>query len=227
VGIRGRISLAGTALLGLYVCVQAAAQGNCAVRFDPATRTARIQILDQTPPYHTALQDGWTVVAAEAFQQKTLMESDRPELPCLEYWISVPADTVLQSLDVQSPRQETPLSAPLRPAAKSSPFVPGQLPPPRVRHPETYDSGREFPARWGDTRLVRMGSTTVLVVRVYAFKYAGAPPRLVLYPQPKITVTLTAAGWNPDPQPRNVVDAELKKNLVNPEAAFFGIPAGR
>jgi len=96
--------------------------------------------------------------------------------------------------------------------------------PPLAADAAAYGSAEEYPSSWSEQELFRTGSTTILRLKVFLYKYVGTKNKLVAYRNPKLLVRLAVPGWQPNPVPKNAVDQELRRKLVNPDEAFFQQP---
>ncbi|MEW6516860.1 MAG: hypothetical protein AB1439_08155 [candidate division FCPU426 bacterium] len=216
------------ACLLLSVCLSlpglAAAETTYRAEYNAQNGQALITLEDILPAIKTAGEEGWTRVDAEGFRTLRTTEPDRPDLPCLEYWISVPAGSQFLELMVKADRSESTLPGRIKPVRKPYIPEPGVVPPPLAADASVYQSAEEYPAAWSEQEFFRAGSTTILRLKVFLYKYIGTEKKLVSYRNPKLQVRLAAPGWQPAPEPKNAVDRELRRKLVNPDEAFFRQP---
>jgi hypothetical protein len=142
----------------------------------------------------------------------------------VEYWISVPAGSQFLDLTVKAERREQALPRRIKPVRKPYIPQPGAIPPPLAADALVYGAAEEYPSVWSEQELFRAGSTTILRLKVFLYKYVGATNKLVAYRGPKLLVRLAVPAWQPNPAPKNAADQELRRKLVNPDQAFFRQP---
>ncbi len=183
-----------------------------------------ITLEDLLPGVRLADDEGWTRVDAGSYRALRTTESDRPDLPCVEYWISVPAGSRFLDLTVKAARSEQALPRRIKPVRKPYIPEPGVVPPPLAADAAVYTSSEEYPSAWSEQELFRAGSTTILRLKVFLYKYVGTANKLVSYRDPILLVRLAVPGWQPNPVPKNAADQELRRKLVNPDSAFFQQP---
>jgi hypothetical protein len=183
-----------------------------------------ITLEDLLPSVRFANEEGWTRVDADSTRVLRTADSDRPELPCVDYWISVPAGSRFLELLVKAERSEQALPRRIKPVRKPYIPEPGTVPPPLTADAAVYASAEEYPSAWSEQELFRTGSTTILRLKVFLYKYVGTSNRLVAYRNPKLQVRLAVPSWQPNSVPKNAVDQELRRRLVNPDEAFFQQP---
>jgi hypothetical protein len=212
--------------LSLGFAVPVFAVSSFSSQYDPIARKAVITLADVLPMHRVQPQGNWVSVDWSGPQPNHLKtsENDQPELPYVEYWISVPENTRVLSVSLKSVREEISLTAPVAPVQRPYVPAPGVTPPPLQADEKTYASSNEYPAGDYAYTITRKGSARILELKVYACKYLGAGKKIILYRNPKIKLELEVPRWAPSPEPKNVMDAEIKRKLVNPEEAFFGIP---
>lgn len=192
--------------------------------YDIASGQVLITLEDFLPAARLTAEDSWTRVDADSFRVLRTGESDCPDLPCLEYWISVPAGSRFLELAVKADRSEQALPRRIKPVRKPYIPEPGVAPPPLAADAAVYGSAEEYPSAWSEQELFRAGSTTILRLKVFLYKYIGTEKKLVAYRNPKLLVRLAVPGWQPNPAPKNAADRELRRKLVNPDESFFQQP---
>jgi hypothetical protein len=210
--------------LTLVVCASVLAKPTYQAKHQPGSSEAVITLYDTLPAYILQSDQGWTRLYLEGQRTRHTEQPDHPQLPYLEYWISVPENTELIDVEVKAQAGKVSLNQPVMPVQK--PFIPGPgvVPPQLSADPQVYQSDKEYPLSWYDHEIKRMGSTQMLVLKVYVFKYVGSFQRLITYQDPKIQIRLRVSNWSSNSVPKNRVDQEIKKQLVNPKEAFFGTP---
>ncbi len=185
-------------------------------------QTVTIMLSDHVTPLSLSAQPPWLTITPGSWSGQLTKQAEAPELPVLEYLISIPAGAVVKDIQVEGTPISRNLSAPLKPVRRDYIPRPGVSPPALVAAPGLYHQTQLYPSHWVDQETTRMGSTTVLRLLVYPYKYQGTTLQLIRYDQLKLTITLQSSGWSPSPTPINQVDRVIRQKLVNPEQAFFG-----
>lgn len=149
-------------------------------------------------------------------------EVGNPLLPYLVYVISIPKGSKILKVDLTTKeRKEIILKKPLIPLIEPIPLKEGVKPEPPKPNPAVYNSSDEFPAKPIRYSIGKMGSSRILILHVYLFRYYGAENKLIIYGKGEINIKLKTDKWEPKPVPLNAIDKKVKKMVINPDSSFF------
>ncbi len=218
-GLRARfggVSIMVTWLLLMPVLTSAAARA----AFEASRQEARLHFHASPLAFTCTANDHWTHLVSTEGDAGLLQIPGQPLLPCREVWISIPQQAQVKAITVSGHWQQQPLALPVIPAGQPTLSRP-QAP---QADGSAYQNQAAYPQQDYDYAIRRMGSARVLIVRLYMLKYLGRTQSLLVSSGAEVAVVLTTTTWDPDNQPRNIVDRELQKKLWNSQEAFFGLP---
>lgn len=211
-------------VLSLALVRTAFARATYQSRYLPDSKEVRITLYDRIPQYDIQTDGDWSRIVVKRPGIPMAQTPDHPQLPEMEYWISVPQGTMLKHVTVTAQAEIRELDLPLMPVQKPYIYKSGVIAPALYADPQIYQADTEYPDTWHTHEFCRMGSTTVLILRIYLFKYTGAEKLLNIFHEPKIQIALEVPHWSSNATPKNIADREIKRKLVNPNEAFFNTP---
>lgn len=177
------------------------------------------------PRYELVEEGDWTQIKCESKDAASFLKEGEPELFSFTYFISIPAGTKVKSISIKPDEEIINLAKPIKPVP--GPTLIGEKPKPLVPDPVIYQSSVPYPSGKLTYSYAKQGTSRMLVLTVYPFKFVGKNNTLVVARQMKITIFLYAREWKPGSRPINAVDRHLKSRLVNPDTAFFGQGGGQ
>jgi hypothetical protein len=182
-------------------------------------KEAQMNISITLPEYELVEEGEWMVLRCNDSDSAKFLKKGEPELFSLTYYISIPQGATVKNLTVKPEGKHIELGKAIKPVPEDVPI--GSPPKPPIPDEEIYSSTKPYPKEDFEYSIGKKGSTTMLVLTVYPLKYIGKYKTLIVNEYMEVDVILKSDKWMPNPQPRNAVDRNLKKRLVNPESAFF------
>lgn len=182
-------------------------------------KQADIQLKIALPEYSLVEEGEWMVLGCNDRDAFEFTKTGEPALVSLTYLISIPEDAKVKKIKIRPYATKIRLDEHIMPVPE--PVIIGEEPIPPVPDEKIYGSARPYPKEDFDYSIAKKGTTTMLVLTVYPFKYIGKSKTLIVNRYSEAEITLSSENWDPDPGPRNAVDKNLKKRLVNPDSAFF------
>ena len=188
-------------------------------KFKQPDKEARIHLDINLPEYGLIEVGGWTVLECRDRDASLFKQKGEPGLFSFTHLISIPEGAKVKGITVNPLIKRIELIKPLRPIPE--PVIVGAAPKPPIPDEKIYRSPRAYPKQDFDYSLAKQGSTTMLVLTLYPFKYKGKSKTLMVNEYIEVEIILKSKEWRPNPKPYNAVDKNLKKRLVNPDSAFF------
>lgn len=213
----GLILQFGFSLLSLEICY--AARPAFQAKFDQQNEQADILLEIALPEYGLAEENEWMALQCKDRDASLFTEKGKPGLFSFTYFISIPQGAEVRNITVRPMVKRIEAAKPIMPIPE--PVNIGDPPKPPVPDEEIYNSSTPYPEKDFDYSIAKQGSTALLVLTLYPFKYVGSSKTLVVYEYTSVDIVLKSKTWKPDPTPFSAIDKNLKKKLVNPESAFF------
>jgi len=182
-------------------------------------KQADLQLNITLPEYSLIEEDGWTVLRCDDQDAFEFTKMGEPALISLTYLISIPQDAKIKKIKIRPYTTKIRLTEHIIPVPE--PVIIGDEPKPPIPDEKIYGSTWPYPREDFDYSIAKQGSSTMLVLTVYPFKYIGKSKTLIVNAYMEAEIVLSSKKWDPDPKPRNAVDKNLRKRLVNPDGAFF------
>lgn len=211
-------------LVIFFIVAQSEAKDKTAsfkTKYDSKEKTAVLRLNFKLPEYELREKDGWTEILCEAKNAVKIIEEDNPELPYLNFVISIPADSQIKSVTTNEKKNIKRLTYPIKPAPQPAPLLAGFKPKPLTMKRDIYQSGKEFPSESVTYSIGKMGSATLLNLHIYPFKYIGQDTELVVYDYDEVKIVLKVNQWQPRIKAKNAVDETVKGIIINPDECFF------
>lgn len=171
------------------------------------------------PEYKLNEEAEWIVLNCEDQNASHFLQKGEPALYSFTYFISIPEDAKVKNVTIKPQQRPFMLNKPLIPIPEPVPIGSPLKPP--IPDEEIYNSSEPYPKKDFDFQIAKQGSTRMLVLTLYPFKYIGESKTLLVYDYMDIEIILEAKHWISNANPRNAVDKNLKLKLLNPEEAFF------
>jgi hypothetical protein len=218
-GLRTTATLVIFGLVLLWLGTSSADRPTYNAKYNQLDKEAKMHLDITLPEYGLIEVGGWTVLQCRDQDASLFKEKGEPGLFSFTHLISIPEGAKVKSITINPLIKRIKLSKPLRPIPE--PVIIGAAPKPPIPDEKIYRSPRAYPKQDCDYSLAKQGSTTMLVLTLYPFKYKGKSNTLIVHEYTEVEIVLKSKKWSPNPKPHNAVDKHLKKRLVNPDDAFF------
>lgn len=176
--------------------------------------------LDLSPAtYRLQEQDEWITLQSDEPSAVSFNKKGEPALMAFTYFISIPSGAQVKNIALQYAKKQIKLNKPLRPIPEA--VIVGE--PPKIPIPDAkiYQSLTPYPEKDFEYSIGKQGTTTLLALTLYPFKYIGILQTLVVQEIVSVDIVLKTHKWDKNPQPQNAVDNHLKRKLVNADDTFF------
>lgn len=187
--------------------------------YDKKNEEAQITLQVVLPKYSLTEENEWMVLRCDDRGAGYFIKKGEPELISFAYFISIPADSKVKKVIIKPVNKIINLIKPIKPIPE--PVIIGYPPNPPIPDEEIYNSPAPYPQKDFDYTIAKQGTTTMLVLTVYPFKYIGKSQELIVSEYIEAVIFLSAKKWKPNRHPSNAVDKNLKGKLVNEEDSLF------
>jgi hypothetical protein len=189
------------------------------VKYNPLNKKAELTVTISLPEYEISEEDEWIMLRCMSQDANPFLRKGEPDLFSFTCFISIPQEAEVKKIKVKPQGKRIKLTKPIKPVPEAVPI--GGPSKSLIPDEKIYNSPQPYPKQDFDYALAKQGSTSLLVLTVYPFKYIGKHQTLLVNEYVKVDIVLKAKKWEPNPKPRNAVDKHLKNKLLNPEEAFF------